>query len=238
MSSAAQILANRENSQLSTGPRTAEGKETSSRNALASGLFTARDFIRPDELEEYESTRAGLWSEISPEGVIEETFAAAILTATWRLRRCGLVEASLAETSCLTDALDPMQADPADSDGAFRIQLSVDRARGKAHTQLRQSLAELRRLQTEKAIRHEIFCQSSAAAVLPDPDLTSYKQVVSASHQFDRAKLQARRLDRSNIRAAVDSAINGLAPFCKSPSQAPFCESPSRAQSPRRQSAA
>jgi hypothetical protein len=217
MSSAAQILANRENSQLSTGPRTAEGKETSSRNALASGLFTARAFVRLEEREEYETTRASLWNEINPEGIIEETLATAILTAAWRLRRCGLVEANLAATS----PVDPMQADPAECDGAARTQLSVDRARSQALTQLRHSLAELRRLQTEKAIRHEIFGQSDAGgegAAAPAPDLACYRQVLSASHQLDHAKLQARKLDRLNARAAINAEIADLAPFCKSPS--------------------
>jgi len=220
MSSAAQILANRENSQLSTGPRTTAGKETSSRNAFASGLFTARAFVRPEEREEFETTRASLWHEINPEGIIEETLATAILTATWRLRRCGLAEANLAATS----PVDPMQADPAAGEeeaGAVRTQLSVDRARSHALTQLRHSLAELRRLQTEKAIRHEIFGQSDAGgegAAAPAPDLACYRQVLSASHQLDRAKLQARKLDRLDIRAAINAEIAELAPFCKSPS--------------------
>lgn len=218
MTSAAQILANRENSQLSTGPRTVAGKETASRNALASGLFTAHAFVRPEEREEYETTRASLWEEINPEGAIEETLALAVLSATWRLRRCGLVEASLAETSCLDPMkLDPMQADPADCNGAARIQLSVDRARNQALTQLRHSLAELRRLQTEKAVRHEIFGHSNAGAPVPDPDLASCRQVISASHQLDRAKLQARRLDRLDARAAINADIAEMASFCKTP---------------------
>ena len=41
MSSQAQIAANRANAQLSTGPRTEEGKAASSRNAYRHGLFAA-----------------------------------------------------------------------------------------------------------------------------------------------------------------------------------------------------
>ncbi len=34
--------------------------------------------------------------ELSPEGVLEETFAIEIMSATWRLRRCRLIEAGRA----------------------------------------------------------------------------------------------------------------------------------------------
>jgi hypothetical protein len=204
MSSAAQIVANRENSQLSTGPRTAEGKAQSSHNAVATGLFTTSDFVRPDERAEYAATRAALWSEITPEGVIEGTFASAILNATWRLRRCGLVEAALAETSLL----DPMAADPANEDRAARIQISIDRARTQAHALLRRSLADLRRLQTDKAIRDEILSSLPAAAPPPDPDLTSYKEVLAASHQLDRSRLDAKRLDRVMLNSELASFCN------------------------------
>jgi hypothetical protein len=181
MSSAAQILANGENAQHSTGPRTAEGKETSSRNALATGLFTTRDFILPAERAEYEAARAGLWAEIHPQGIVEETLAAAVLTATWRLRRCGLVESNLAAQS----PLDPMECDPASP--TARTQLSVDRARNQALNQLHRALAELRRLQTDKAVRREIFETPEAA---PTPDLASYKEVLSISFKFERARHQ------------------------------------------------
>jgi len=175
MSSAAQITANQANAQFSTGPRTAEGKAISSRNAVTLGLYTAADLVRPEEREEYEAIRTSLWHEINPAGMIEETFASSVLTATWRLRRCSLAEADLAETT----PLDPMFLDP--NDPAARTQLSIDRARNQAHTLLRRSLAELRLLQTERAIREQAV--QTAARVLPIPALpalASQKQVLFA----------------------------------------------------------
>ena len=59
-----QIEANRRNAQQSTGPRTEAGKAISSRNALKSGLFTAQDFVRPEETEEYAETLATLRAEL------------------------------------------------------------------------------------------------------------------------------------------------------------------------------
>jgi len=48
MSTFAQVLANHENSKLSTGPRTEEGKAVSSRNHLVHGLSSA-DPVLPTE---------------------------------------------------------------------------------------------------------------------------------------------------------------------------------------------
>ena len=67
------------------------------------------------------------------------------------------------------------------NDPAARTQLSIDRARNQAHTLLRRSLAELRLLQTERAIREQAV--QTAARVLPIPALpalASQKQVLFA----------------------------------------------------------
>src|SRR5260370_40003658 len=74
-----------------SGPCTEAGKQRSSRNAMKNGLFAAHDFIREGETEEYTQTLISLMNQLSPEGVLEETFATEIMGATWRLRRCRLV---------------------------------------------------------------------------------------------------------------------------------------------------
>ena len=76
----------------STGPKTEAGKAKSSRNAIRTGLYAARDFVRPEEEEEYAKTLIQLMDELTPEGTTEQTFATEIMGATWRLRRCRLVE--------------------------------------------------------------------------------------------------------------------------------------------------
>ena len=118
----------------------------SSRNALTHGLFAVRYFIRPGEEEEYAETLTSLIAELAPQGIIEETFTAEIVGATWRLRRCRMVEQSLSEGA----TLDPMVDDQAE-----KKQTSVDRARAQSHNILRRSLAELRKLQTERTLREQ-----------------------------------------------------------------------------------
>ena len=93
-----------------TGPRTEKGKAKSSRNSIRTGLYAARDFIRPEEEEEYAETLIKLMDELTPENSVEETFATEIMGATWRLRRCRLVEENFSSIADLN--FDPMNRRP------------------------------------------------------------------------------------------------------------------------------
>ncbi|HZL55624.1 MAG TPA: SEC-C metal-binding domain-containing protein, partial [Bryobacteraceae bacterium] len=83
-----------------------------------------------------------LLRDLTPEGVLESTFAAEIMGAAWRLRRCGLIES----------AFDMIE----DETLLEKQQRSVDRARSQSHNILRKSITELRKLQTERKIRIEL----------------------------------------------------------------------------------
>ena len=109
-----------------TGPRTEAGKSKSSRNAIRTGLYAARDFIRTGEEEEYAQTLIKLMDELTPEGTIEQTFATEIMGATWRLRRCRLVEEAFS-------SIDDLDFDPMMDERTEKQQKSVDRARAQSH---------------------------------------------------------------------------------------------------------
>jgi len=130
-----------------TGPRTPEGKSTSSKNALKAGLYTTQDFVLPNELSEYEAARKDLMEDLEPEGILEQTYADEIMGAHWRLRRCRSLEAALAAQAVEDESLDDAAIE--------KRQKSIDRARAHAHTVLRRSMAELRKLQTERHTRIE-----------------------------------------------------------------------------------
>ncbi|HKD06263.1 MAG TPA: hypothetical protein VKB79_10225 [Bryobacteraceae bacterium] len=130
-----------------TGPRTEAGKSISSKNALKSGLYTTQNFVLPDEVPEYEQSRQDLMEDLEPEGILEQTYADEILGAHWRLRRCRILEAALAAQAVEDESLDDAAIE--------KRQKSIDRARAQAHTVLRRSMAELRKLQTERHTRNE-----------------------------------------------------------------------------------
>src|ERR1700722_14049499 len=151
----------------STGPKTEAGKATSSRNAIRTGLYAARDFIRPEEEEEYAQTLIQLMDELIPEGTVEQTFATEIMGATWRLRRCRLVEEAFS-------SIEDLDFDPMMDERTEKQQKSVDRARAQSHLILRRSIAELRKLQTGRTIQEQLRDQKPTPkqpnSGLPDMD--------------------------------------------------------------------
>jgi hypothetical protein len=86
MATQAQIKANRQNAQKSTGPKTAGGKAAVSKNAVKHGLFT--DAVVTGETEaEYEAFRGELLAELAPRGVMELLLAERVVSLWWRLIR-------------------------------------------------------------------------------------------------------------------------------------------------------
>jgi hypothetical protein len=95
MATAAQIAANRRNSQKSSGPRTAEGKAVSRYNALKSGL-DARSMVIPGEsAEELEQLAENYRREHRPASPLEHFLIDAIVAADWQLRRLRAIEAEM-----------------------------------------------------------------------------------------------------------------------------------------------
>lgn len=95
MSSAARIQANRNNAKRSTGPRTAEGKARSARNALKHGL-AAESLVVADaeDAAAFEAFRRDWIADARPVGVIEATLAENACIAAWKLRRAARHEAA------------------------------------------------------------------------------------------------------------------------------------------------
>jgi hypothetical protein len=87
MASAAQIQANRLNAQKSTGPRTPQGKERASHNALKHGLLAREAVIQGEDPEEFELFREGMLEELGPAGAVEAMLAQRVVSLSWRLRR-------------------------------------------------------------------------------------------------------------------------------------------------------
>jgi hypothetical protein len=140
MSSAAQVLANQANAQLSTGPVSVEGKARSAQNARRHG-FTARHVnITPDDRAEFTELETALRLRTRPADCLEEEIFHRILTHTWNLRRIEAFESLiLAETNPLAES-DPF-AGKLERYARYRRDLE----RG-----LYRAMKELSKLQTER----------------------------------------------------------------------------------------
>ncbi len=97
MSSQAQIHANRENSQLSTGPRSDTGKAASSRNATSHGLSSAEPVLPCEDMSNYLVLLNSYIAEFSPSTPHEEFLVSQMVSARWRLDRVQRMENAFLE---------------------------------------------------------------------------------------------------------------------------------------------
>src|SRR5947199_2841235 len=92
MSSEAQLAANRQNSQLSSGPKTEAGKAKPSLNAVKTGL-TGRTVLLPsDDAAAYEAHVARFFTEYAPANEQEQALVQSIVDTEWRLLRIPSLE--------------------------------------------------------------------------------------------------------------------------------------------------
>jgi hypothetical protein len=100
------MLANRANSQRSTGPKTEAGQERSSRNSFRHGLTSSKVVLPGEDPAEYDAFRADILEQYQPANAIEQILAEELAAAGWRLNRARAVE---------TEILKKLMGDAADS---------------------------------------------------------------------------------------------------------------------------
>jgi len=137
------------------GPVSDQGKSRVSRNAVKTGLFSAGDFVLREESEIYTDFCNAYQADLAPAGPVEETFAAEIIHAAWRLRRCSTIEESIRL-----------------KDGAWNIeqtQKSVERARAAAFRIFTRALTELRKIQKNRKQPVQVITKQTQSADAPAP---------------------------------------------------------------------
>jgi hypothetical protein len=87
MASAAQLLANQKNAALSTGPRTAEGKAASARNATRHGLSSAFRVLAHEDQEEFDRVLEDLRAYYRPRDIVQNLLVDQMAKAQWLLAR-------------------------------------------------------------------------------------------------------------------------------------------------------
>jgi hypothetical protein len=149
MSSAAQVLANRENSTHSTGPKTAAGKAASSANAMRHGLTSKHIVLPGEDPAEYDAHRESLIAEYEPAGETEHTLVEEIASSGWRLLRARRFETAVLK-KILGDSADQAAAfaeafleKPKELDRLQRYVTTIERAYFRA-------LNKLEKLQKER----------------------------------------------------------------------------------------
>jgi hypothetical protein len=90
-----QIIANQQNAQHSTGPRTEAGKRRSRRNAIRHGLTAETVIDILEDAADYRAFERAIKSDYSPQTAIEGQLVSRLASLLWRLRRAVIIESGL-----------------------------------------------------------------------------------------------------------------------------------------------
>jgi hypothetical protein len=155
MATQKQIVANQQNAQSSTGPRTEVGKAEIAKNALKHGVFSKQIVLEEESQKEFEALKMEFYSQFQPQGLLEHLFWERALTAAWRLSRVMQMESRLMNYASkrsflgkgLTEVLGGTQGDELSL--LSRYEISLEKI-------LFRSLAELRALQATRKMTSEL----------------------------------------------------------------------------------
>ena len=95
MATLKRIEANRRNAQLSTGPKTPEGKAAVRLNALRHGLRAHTVVLPGEKSEQFQQLCDDLEAEWQPQTRTEQLYVEQMAVSQWKLRRMEIAEASL-----------------------------------------------------------------------------------------------------------------------------------------------
>jgi hypothetical protein len=123
--SEARLLANKQNALRSTGPKTAEGKERSRRNALKHGLAGSGIVLIDEDIAEVERRHDELQAELAPSSSLGKILVRDLATQSVRMERAGREEsAAIAER--VRHAVDAFDQDQHDRAGTLMLGLAED----------------------------------------------------------------------------------------------------------------
>ncbi len=157
--SESRLIANRANAQLSTGPRSAEGKVTSSMNAVKTGL-TGRTVLLPsDDAEAYQQHLLAYENEFQPVGLRERELVQSLADIQWRLQRIPGLEMAIYARGRDEFAAQFEELDPAVLSARIDLETFLQYQKplrnlqiqeGRLQRQREKDMAELRELQQER----------------------------------------------------------------------------------------
>ena len=154
-----QLSANRANAQLSTGPKTPEGKRRASLNSYRHGLTGQIQIGTPEETEVFRAHCEAIRNEYNPAGPTETFLTLSIAEDMWRLQRARALENGIFAQG-FRQHVDEMGAGHPEVDTALaQSQTWVEQAHnlqlltvyeGRIRRTLEKNTAQLKALQTER----------------------------------------------------------------------------------------
>ena len=189
--SEAQLLANRANAQLSTGPTTDEGKTTSSLNAVKTAL-TGRTVLLPsDDAAEYQRHIQAFATDYSPVGQRECDLVQSIADTWWRLQRIPCLEAALFAQGHLEFANAFEEQEPSLRPSLIQAQTylkyekqfrNLQLQESRLHRRYEKDRAELRELQQA---RQQKEIEAAALSITHEPNQNGFEFSTEQTEQME-----------------------------------------------------
>lgn len=183
MATPAQIIANQDNSRLSTGPRSESGKSVSSRNATKHGLSAQFLPLSEEERPAFDALESGLRGEINPQGALQESIFRELAAAAWKRN----VATRLLTEACPSTAAMLAPDPPDDVRKLLRHKADADRAFNRSLRQLQQLQAPARTARAATPAK-EITKRSQIPTPTPPTDYRDFSE-----HFEDRLSAGIRR---------------------------------------------
>lgn len=216
MPSERQIAANRLNARRSTGPRTPEGRATSSRNALTHGLLAENPVLPDEDPDRFEELRAQLISEYEPVGVIETHLVGQIADKIWRLSRPSRIEAGIIERGRITARVSYLQSQKKLLEQDAHKALENDRFPSLAHpvepqySEFRAELEQARMLLSDSTVELGEGFINNASAGDALGKLQRYETGIQRSLHSSIAllkRLQENRIERGTLTLEAEEIV-------------------------------
>ncbi len=126
-----QAAANKANAALSTGPRTAEGKSASSKNATSHGLYaTSAVVFHWESQAEFDQLRTDYLERFCPIDRLERDIVDRLLDSTWRRNRAISIETTILNLKIekMAEEVSKKYLEP--NVGLLRVALAFDKRHG------------------------------------------------------------------------------------------------------------
>ena len=221
----ARIAANRANAALSTGPRTAQGKSTSSKNATSHGLYAAIVVVHHWENQaDFDLLRQQYCDRFCPLDRVESDIVDRMVDSVWRRNRVISIETTLFNLDIdeMTEEIVDTYTEP--EDGMLRVACAFRKRHGEGvWDAIQRHLAAIdrafqRAMRDLRLIQGERFSQMPVAATQPEAPETAAEiaevvemvKIVEISERSHRPPTQSKETletieNQSEINQEIDS---------------------------------
>jgi hypothetical protein len=208
----ARTRANRANALLSTGPRTAAGKQRSSQNALSHGLTSRSPVVATEDPADYQRHCGQFFDEYQPATPTETHLTQELADTAWRINRIPQLESALLDRA----ANPPNDQARIDFDivDAHRSLATLGMHGQRLSRQFQKALEQLREIQSDRAERQRRELKDAAALL----ELHKHKGLPwqPADHGFvfskDQVEAFAERLTRLNESRHIEHVLFHMQP--------------------------